>query len=168
MKYSIQLRMLLVGPLVLLAVTADAKPQPISAQDAAFLKKVNGANLAEAGFTPVVLKNSQSPSAKEFAQRMVHDHMNANDAVKALAAKKNVTLPGVAPAAARAKVNSMRHEKGKTFDADYKTVMIADHHEAIALFREEVKKGTDPDVKAFASKTLPTLQEHLKMAQAMK
>jgi len=44
---------------------------------------------------------------------------------------------------------------------------VSDHEEAVALFQKEASSGTDPDLKAFAQKTLPTLQEHLKMAQAL-
>ena len=46
--------------------------------------------------------------------------------------------------------------------------MVADHKATIALFEQEAKSGKDAELKAFASKTLPDLQGHLKMAQALK
>jgi len=45
--------------------------------------------------------------------------------------------------------------------------MVKDHEEAVALFEKESKSGSDADLKSFAGKTLPTLQDHLKMAKAL-
>jgi len=45
--------------------------------------------------------------------------------------------------------------------------MVKDHEEAVSLFDEEAKTGKDPELKAFAAKTLPTLKDHLKMAKAL-
>ena len=44
--------------------------------------------------------------------------------------------------------------------------MVAGHEKAIQLFENEAKNGRDADVKAWAEKCLPTLREHLKLAQA--
>lgn len=38
--------------------------------------------------------------------------------------------------------------------------------EDVIEFETQSKDGNDADIKSFATKTLPTLQEHLKMAQA--
>lgn len=43
--------------------------------------------------------------------------------------------------------------------------MVSDHEKAVADFTAEPNSGSDPQVKAFAAKTLPTLRGHLKMAQ---
>ena len=40
------------------------------------------------------------------------------------------------------------------------------HRESINLFEREANEGSDPELKAFASKTLPALREHLKMVEA--
>jgi len=45
--------------------------------------------------------------------------------------------------------------------------MIDDHSKVIAAFEKEIASGSDPDVKAWASKTLPTLREHLSEARAL-
>jgi putative membrane protein len=43
--------------------------------------------------------------------------------------------------------------------------MVRDHEKAVKEFERESTSGKDPDLKAFAAKTLPTLQDHLKMAK---
>jgi putative membrane protein len=45
--------------------------------------------------------------------------------------------------------------------------IIDDHSKVIAAFEKEIASGCDPDVKAWAGKTLPTLREHLTEAQSL-
>jgi len=54
---------------------------------------------------------------------------------------------------------------GDGFDRAYIADMVAGHEKAVADFTAESKTGTDSDVKAWAGKTLPTIQAHFKMAQ---
>ena len=44
-------------------------------------------------------------------------------------------------------------------------MQVSAHKEAVSLFERYAKDGDNPELKSFASKTLPHLQEHLKMAQ---
>jgi len=44
-------------------------------------------------------------------------------------------------------------------------MMVKDHEEAVALFKKEAGSGSSSNVKAFAQKALPTLEEHLTMAK---
>ncbi len=41
--------------------------------------------------------------------------------------------------------------------------MVADHEKDVAAFNSVAKGAVDADVKAFAAKTLPTLEAHLQM-----
>jgi putative membrane protein len=54
---------------------------------------------------------------------------------------------------------------GAEFDRAYMQDMVKDHKNDIAEFQKEANRGKNEDLKSFASETLPTLQEHLKMAQ---
>jgi putative membrane protein len=54
---------------------------------------------------------------------------------------------------------------GAEFDRAYMEEMVSGHKQAIALFRREADHGADPDIKAFASRTLPTIQHHLQLAE---
>jgi putative membrane protein len=101
---------------------------------------------------------------KEFGEQMVTDHTKANDELQAVAAKKNVTLPTDLDAKQAAVRDRLAKESSKKFDRAYMAAMVTDHKEDVAEF-ERASKSSDPDVKAFAAKTLPTLREHLKMAK---
>lgn len=43
--------------------------------------------------------------------------------------------------------------------------MVSDHETDVKEFETQANKGNDPDVKAFAARTLPVLQKHLQMAR---
>jgi putative membrane protein len=62
-------------------------------------------------------------------------------------------------------MNRLSKLSGAQFDRAYMQDMVKDHEEDVAEFQREANNGSDPDVKAFAGKTLPTLQSHLQSAQ---
>jgi putative membrane protein len=45
--------------------------------------------------------------------------------------------------------------------------MIKDHDEDIAMFEKEAESGQDPEAKAYAAATLPTLRAHLRKIKAI-
>ena len=57
--------------------------------------------------------------------------------------------------------------KGEDFDRAYSKMMLNDHVKDVSEFEKQSTKGADPDIKAFAGKTLPTLQQHLELARAL-
>jgi putative membrane protein len=102
-------------------------------------------------------KQAKNAEVKKFATRMVNDHSKANAQLKALAKKKGVTLDAEAP-----KMDKMDEAN---FDKEYMDHMVKEHEKDVAAFEEEAKDGSDPDVKAWANKTLPTLKKHLELAK---
>jgi putative membrane protein len=120
---------------------------------------------AQGGMTEVELgkvagEKGSSDQVKEFGARMVKDHTAANDELKGIAAQKGVTLPSSLDARHQAQVDKMNKLAGPAFDTAYVNGMVRDHEKTVAMFKEEAQSGQDPDVKAFASKTLPTLEDH--------
>ena len=98
---------------------------------------------------------------KKFGQMMVADHTKANEELKALAAKKGVKLPAEPDSSHKSMIDEMKGKSGANFDDDYVEAMVDDHEEDVAAFEKQAQNSADPDVKAFAAKTLPTLKKHL-------
>jgi putative membrane protein len=144
--------------------TQDDKAQPKSA-DSTFMKTAAMDGMAEVEHGKLAAENAASGEVKQFARRMVDDHGKANAELKSLASQKQVTLPTELDAKHKAMQNKLSQLKGAAFDSAYMAHMVTAHKEAVALFGREAKTGNDAETKAFAEKTLPTLQEHLKMAQ---
>jgi putative membrane protein len=135
--------------------------------DAAFYKHAAEGGMAEVQLGELAQQKSPSASVKDFGAMMVKDHSAANDKLKAIAASNNVSLPtspGVSQMATKVKLEAL---SGDTFDKSYVSGMIKDHEHTIALFEREAASGQDPDAKAFAAATLPTLRMHLQKIQSI-
>ena len=127
---------------------------------------------AQGGMTEVELgklasQNAQDPEVKKFGQMMVTDHTKANDELKAVAGKRNFKLPTDLGSSNQSTVDKMKGLKGADFDKQYVDDMVSDHETDVSMFQKQAENGTDPDIKAFAAKTLPTLQKHLDAIKAI-
>lgn len=133
--------------------------------DQSFMMKAAQGGMAEVELGNLAKSNAKSDAVKQFGQRMVDDHTKANDELKSIASQKNVTLPSSMDAKDQATKDRLSGLHGAAFDRAYMADMVKDHRHDIAEFQKEANSGKDPDVKAFASKTLPTLKEHLRLAE---
>jgi putative membrane protein len=133
--------------------------------DEAFLKNAAEGGMAEVKFGELAQKDGMSSTVKQFGQRMVLDHSKLNDQVKDLAATKNISLPTSVSIKDEASYKLLQAKSGSSFDKSYIEDMLKDHRADIAAFQKEADSGLDPDIKALASKALPTLQQHLRLAE---
>ena len=131
--------------------------------DSEFMTKAASGGMLEVELGKVVAQRATTPEAKQFAQQMVTDHTKANDELKALAAKKSMKLPASLGEDQKKVYDEVLTEKGAKLDQKYVSEMVADHEEDVKEFQEASTKAGDPEVKAFAAKTLPVLQMHLTM-----
>ena len=130
-----------------------------------FMTSAAEGGMAEVEMGRAAVQNASDPKVKQFGQRMIDDHTKANDELKQIASRKNVTLPTSPNAKQKATLDRLSKLQGAAFDRAYMDDMVKDHKEDVAEFQRAANSESDPDVKAFAAKTLPTLQDHLRMAQ---
>ncbi|HEY4659944.1 MAG TPA: DUF4142 domain-containing protein [Terriglobales bacterium] len=135
--------------------------------DKQFIKKAAQGGLAEVQLGQLATEKADSPDVKQFGQKMVDDHSKANDQLKQVASNKGVTVPDKLSAKDAATKARLEKLSGKAFDRAYMRDMVMDHTKDVSEFRTEAKTAKDPDVKSFASQTLPTLQDHLKQAKSI-
>ena len=133
--------------------------------DQKFVNEAASGGMAEVELGKVATQKAQSEDVKKFGQKMIDDHTKANDELKSVAAKKNITVPSEMNAKDKATVDKLSALSGAAFDRAYIRDMVNDHKHDVAAFQKEANSGQDPDIKEFANKTLPTLQEHLKMIE---
>ena len=137
----------------------------ISTGQGHFLKKTAEHGMAEVELAKLARDKAMRDEVKQFADRMVADHTKANDEVTALAMSNGVKLPdGVDKKHAKEK-DKLAKLSGPDFDREFMRRMVKDHKEAVEDFRKQAKAKHPNDVNAFAAKTLPTLEDHLRMAQ---
>ena len=139
----------------------------MNSKDRDFLMDAAIGGLMEVELGKVAAQQGTSEAIKQFGQRMVDDHGKANEELMTLASGKGVTLPTALDDKHRQEVTKLSGMSGADFDRAYAKMMLKDHEKDVSEFEKQSMKGSDADIKAFASKTLPTLQEHLTMAKAL-
>jgi putative membrane protein len=135
--------------------------------DATFYKKAAEGGIAEVQLGKLAQDKAPTASVREFGAMMVMDHSAANDKLKAIASRKGVKLPTSPSVAQMATKTKLEVLSGSAFDKSYIKGMVEDHQEDIKEFQTEAASGQDPDAKAYAVATLPTLQAHLKKIRAI-
>ena len=146
------------------ATPAFAAP---SATDTEFATKAAEAGIAEISEGHAAETKGQSAAVKAFGKTMVDDHTKAADALKNVAAKSGVKLPTATSSDEKQVAQKLAGLKGAEFDKAYSEQAVKDHEAAVALFKNEASAGSDAGLKTFAQETLPTLEEHLRMAKAL-
>jgi putative membrane protein len=144
------------------SVTTVASADPASAlSDTTFASKAAVGGMAEVALGKMAADKGASKEVKDFGNMMVMDHGKANDELKAIAQKKNITLPAGLDAEHQAKSDSLSKLSGAAFDKAYVAAMVEGHQKTLALMQSEASGGKDADLKAFAAKTAPVVQHHL-------
>jgi putative membrane protein len=136
-----------------------------SSADQTFVMEAAHGGMAEVALGRLAGEKASNDRVKQFGQRMVTDHSKANDELKTLAQTKSITIPADLDAKHKATQDRLSKLSGAEFDRAYIQEMVADHQKSVADFRKEAQSGSDSQVKAWAAKTLPTLEEHYKMVQ---
>lgn len=151
------------------AATASQPGSKLPRADVSFLKDAAQAGHAEVEGSKLALKKSSNDKVKAFAQQMVDDHTKVGDELTALAKSKGLDVPTEPSLTQKAKLKILSARDGSGFDKHYADAIGVDaHQDTIKLFQKASKEVSDPEVKAFITKTLPGLEHHLQMAIDLK
>jgi putative membrane protein len=130
-----------------------------------FITEAAQGGRAEVELGQLVSERATNPEVRQFGERMVQDHGKANSELMQLAQQKSITIPTELDAKHKATRNRLAGLSGEAFDRAYVQEMLIDHRKDVREFRAKATSAADPDVRAWASKTLPTLEEHLTMIE---
>ena len=133
--------------------------------ESGFVRKAAMGGMAEVELGNLAQQKASNDQVKQFGAKMVQDHGKANDELKQLASSKGIDLPSALDSKHQKDMDKLNKLSGAQFDKAYMSHMVDDHKKDVSEFKKQAKSGKDADVKAFASKTLPTLEEHLQLAQ---
>src|SRR5579884_2829478 len=147
---------------------AQGRHSRLSAQDRAFVMKAAEDGATEVQLGQLAVSKRSGRRVQQFGQRMIQDHSAANNKLMSIAADRGVRLPTdprrAMGAEGRATFDSLNRLNGDSFSRAYMAHMVTNHRKAVAMFQREARLGHDPMVRSFARNTLPTLQDHLGMA----
>jgi len=133
--------------------------------DRKFIEEAAQGGMAEVQLGQLAQQKASSDQVKQFGKKMADDHQKANDELKKIASTKGITLPTDLSSSDRREYDKLQKKSGADFDREYMKEMVSDHKKDVKDFQSEGKSAKDPDIKNFAASTLPTLQQHLDLAQ---
>ncbi len=145
-----------------------ANAAPVAEMDKEWAMKTADGGMLEVKASEFAMGNSTNAKVKEVAQMMITDHTKANNELKGIAMNKGMNLPADLSPENKTKYDALAAKKGAALDKAYMDLMDADHGKTVASFKDYSAKGTDADLKAFAAKTLPTLEHHAMMVKEAK
>jgi putative membrane protein len=143
---------------------ADTK-NALSSDDKKFIEKAAQGGVAEVQMGKLAAQKAQSAEVKQFGERMAKDHASANDKLTQIASQKGVTPASDMDSSSKREYDKLQKLSGAQFDQEYMKTMVSDHEKDVKEFQSEAKSAKDPQVKNFAQSTLPTIEEHLKLAK---
>ena len=123
--------------------------------------------MAEVELGQMAQQKASNPDVKKFGERMVADHTKANEQLKAVAEAEHIELPQKLDAKDQATKDRLDKLSGEQFDKAYMKDMVKDHKADVAEFQRESKMAKNPELKNFATQTLPVLQSHLRDAESI-
>lgn len=164
---KIPLAMLMIMAFATASGAQQSSSRAVASGDRAFVTKAAHANIAEVELGKLALQKTMSDEVKKFAQMMVDDHSKALDELKSVAGTKNITLPTAIDAEHKKLSDRLSKLSGAAFDREYMAAMVDGHRKVAADFRKQSQSGADSDLKAWAGKTLPTVEAHLKQAETV-
>jgi len=139
----------------------------VSPTTADFVKEAAISDMFEIQSSELAEQKAADPQTKAFAERMVKDHTKTSSELKTLVdnGKVKAEIPTQLDSSHQGMLDKLKSLNGADFTKQYHSDQDSGHKDAVSLFKRYADGGDNPDLKAWAGKTLPTLDDHLKMAQ---
>lgn len=145
---------------------ATGTSSQLSASDMRFVKEAAQGGIMEVKMGYMGVQNGQGSQVKNLGQKLIQDHTAANKELEQLAARKGVVVPQELDPHHQQELDRLSKLTGAQFDQAFIQHAVTDHQKDIKKFQTAAEKATDQDLRAFAQRTLPVLQQHLDMAKS--
>lgn len=144
---------------------ADSPKKPLfssdlSGGDMQFFSSAMQQGTLQASLGQLAVARAQSSEVKTFGQTLMREQALQNEQVRLLAIKKGFTLPENGNTNKNPIADKLSKLQGLKFDKAYMEEMYLQQQSYVTIF-EQASQSRDPDIKAFATATLPTLRQHL-------
>lgn len=135
-----------------------------------FITDADLSHIAAKRLSEIALSHAKDTTIRNFASRILKEHSGANAALQALAAAKRIGRGAISAGSGSKdldkKISKLTSANEKNFDQQYVRMMIRDYQKTVGLY-EQASRSTDPAVKAYALKYLPSIKAHLNTAVSL-
>jgi putative membrane protein len=137
----------------------------VSDADREFATKAARGGMTEVELGKLAQEKGSAKHTKDYGRMLVDDHSRMNSELKSVASRSNITLPADMGEEHRKTYDRLAKLSGAAFDREFFQEEISIHRKDIDEFQKEASSGSDMPLKDFASRSIPTLQEHLRLAE---
>ncbi|HEX4228455.1 MAG TPA: DUF4142 domain-containing protein [Bryobacteraceae bacterium] len=137
----------------------------VSKQDAAFMKMAAEADMMCAHLGQMAENSASNTAVKDLGKKLVQDHTMNYQELTELASKTGEAIPKGIEKRDDREIAVLTRDKGRTFDRAFLNHEVTDHEKLAKAFKDEAAHGQNPEIKAFANKSLPTIESHLHEAE---
>ena len=148
-----------------LALGSSPPARSANSTDAAFLTMAAQGGIGELQMAAVAIRRSRNQVVIDYVRLMRADHTKNNSQLNAIALKEHRTMPTDPGPAGQTMIAKLQGLSDADFNRGYLTSQVTAHTQMLAVMQNEIAKGTDPQLKAFAKMTLPVVQQHLALAK---
>jgi putative membrane protein len=142
---------------------SDASSQQLTPDQ--FVKQAAAGNEFEIQSAKLAEK-SDDPMVKQMAKDMRKDHEKAQDQLKSAAKRSGITVSSTLDPQHQQMIDQLQGKTGDQFSQIYNQQQLQAHQQSVDLYQRASTQLQDQDLKSYAQKTLPKLQEHLTMVQS--
>ena len=149
------------GVAALCALPLRAQTAAPHKRDGDFLKVAAEADMTTTHLGKMAEDKASASEVKDFGRKLVLDHTSDYQQLSELAVKTGQTVPKAIDKEDNRRIASIEKYEGKAFDRAFVTAQVAEHEKLVKAFKDEAAHGDNSDIKAYANKTLPTIEGHL-------
>ena len=148
--------------------TATVAPVGLNAndpgiQDEIFIREALATGMNEMETSKLAMQRASNLDVQLLARRIYDDHKRGNDELHIIAHNEGITIPQL-PRDTEA-IEHLSSYTGTEFDYLYLQHVLDHHNFDVKRFESTARSARNEDVRNFAGKTLPALQEHLRIAK---
>jgi len=143
----------------------NGNPGSLTSKDYKFACAADAGGRMEVDLGRLAVQKAASKDVRDFGQRMVDDHSKAGEGLTKVLKDKGASVPIKDNKKEDKMTAHLQSLSGSAFDAAYIKMMVSDHRKDAKEFEKASEKSEDADLRAWAAKTLPIVQEHLRLAQ---
>ncbi len=139
----------------------------LDAADRMFIIDAALGGMAEVELGRMAQERAALQPVRDFGRRMTEEHGRANQELMRIAARLGVTPPTMPDPARQAAKDTLQQLSGREFDRQYVEQQFSEHATALTAFQMASQRADDEELRAFARKTAPVIQQHLDMLRSI-
>ncbi len=139
----------------------------LSANDKDFVEFAGETDLLAVRLGHLAGVHGATEEVRNFGRKMADEHAQDLKSLTTVANKTGGVAPDTLDDQHSTTLKRVSKLKGKDFDHQFLKTVVNQHENALVSFKREADHGFNQDLQAYAKKTLPTMERHLKQAKEL-